>query len=149
MRDLVKSLNELCDSAEFQVSWYLKDLASGATADRRGRPVLTKPNWPLRIKDGADQDEPDARFIVSVARREEKGSDVNVAAHLLWDVLRGQQGKQPIEGALVISNDSDLKLPVDQARQLVPVGLINPSKNYTAGGLKAQPNVGGLIGGTR
>src|SRR5215471_7240501 len=36
MRDLVKSLNELCDSAEFQVSWYLKDLASGATADRRG-----------------------------------------------------------------------------------------------------------------
>jgi hypothetical protein len=29
------------------------------------------------------------RFIVSVARREEKGSDVNVAAHLLWDVLRG------------------------------------------------------------
>src|SRR5215472_10905224 len=36
MRDLVKSLNELGDSAEFQVSWYLKDLASGATADRRG-----------------------------------------------------------------------------------------------------------------
>src|SRR6266481_4794169 len=36
MRDLVKSLNELCDSAEFEVSWYLKDLASGATANRRG-----------------------------------------------------------------------------------------------------------------
>ena len=36
MRDLVKSLNELCDSAEFEASWYLKDLASGATADRRG-----------------------------------------------------------------------------------------------------------------
>src|SRR6478736_5247867 len=36
MRDLVKSLNELCDSAEFEVSWYLKDLASGARADRRG-----------------------------------------------------------------------------------------------------------------
>ena len=36
MRDLVKRLDELCDSAEFQVSWYLKDLASGATADRRG-----------------------------------------------------------------------------------------------------------------
>jgi hypothetical protein len=134
-----------------EYGYYVSRTAVGplATADRRGRPVLTKPNWPLRIKDGADQDEPDARFIVSVARREEKGSDVNVAAHLLWDVLRGQQGKQPIEGALVISNDSDLKLPVDQARQLVPVGLINPSKNYTAGGLKAQPNVGGLIGGTR
>src|SRR5256885_13356832 len=36
MRDVVKSLNELCDSAEFEVSWYLKDLASGATANRRG-----------------------------------------------------------------------------------------------------------------
>src|SRR3977135_64777 len=36
MRDLVKSLNELCDSAEFEVSWYLKDLATGATASRRG-----------------------------------------------------------------------------------------------------------------
>src|SRR3989442_14216677 len=36
MRDLLKSLNELSDSAEFQVSWYLKDLASGATANRRG-----------------------------------------------------------------------------------------------------------------
>jgi beta-lactamase class A len=36
MRDLVKRLDELCDSAEFQVSWYLKDLASGAPADRRG-----------------------------------------------------------------------------------------------------------------
>jgi beta-lactamase class A len=36
MRDLLKSLNELSESAEFQVSWYLKDLASGATANRRG-----------------------------------------------------------------------------------------------------------------
>jgi beta-lactamase class A len=36
MRDIVKSLNELCDSAEFEVSWYLKDLTSGANADRRG-----------------------------------------------------------------------------------------------------------------
>ena len=36
MRDLVKSLNELGDDAEFQVSWYLQDLSSGATANRRG-----------------------------------------------------------------------------------------------------------------
>ena len=36
MRDLVKRLNELSDSAEFEVSWYLRDLASGATANRRG-----------------------------------------------------------------------------------------------------------------
>src|SRR5437899_5635167 len=36
MRDLVKRLNELCDAADFQASWYLKDLATGATANRRG-----------------------------------------------------------------------------------------------------------------
>ena len=36
MRDLVKRLNELCDAAPFQSSWYLKDFATGASADRRG-----------------------------------------------------------------------------------------------------------------
>src|SRR5207247_5097002 len=36
MRDLVKRLNELCDAAPFQASWYLKDFATGASADRRG-----------------------------------------------------------------------------------------------------------------
>src|SRR5713101_5424095 len=36
MRDLVKRLNELCDAAPFQASWYLKDLATCASADRRG-----------------------------------------------------------------------------------------------------------------
>ena len=45
-----------------------------ATKDRRGRPVLTTPAWPVTIKDGAGQNAPDARFFVSVARREEKGS---------------------------------------------------------------------------
>ncbi len=36
MRDLVKRLNELCDAAPFQASWYLKDFATGGSADRRG-----------------------------------------------------------------------------------------------------------------
>src|SRR2546428_14049076 len=36
MRDLVKRLNELCDAVPFQASWYLKDLATGARADRLG-----------------------------------------------------------------------------------------------------------------
>src|SRR6266508_3204937 len=36
MRDLVKRLNELCDAAPFQASWYLKDFATGTSADRRG-----------------------------------------------------------------------------------------------------------------
>lgn len=76
-----------------------------ATPGKRNRPILTAPGGPVMVQNGAGQDDPDARFV-SVARREEKGSDVNVAAHLLWDVLKGQPGQQPVEGAVVISNDS-------------------------------------------
>jgi beta-lactamase class A len=36
MQDLVKRLNALCDAVPFQASWYLKDLAMGARADRLG-----------------------------------------------------------------------------------------------------------------
>ena len=36
MRELVQRLNELCDAVPFQTSWYLKDLATGACADRLG-----------------------------------------------------------------------------------------------------------------
>src|SRR5207342_816733 len=36
MRDLAKRLDELCDALPFQTSWYLKDLTTGATSDRRG-----------------------------------------------------------------------------------------------------------------
>ena len=36
MRDLAQRLNDLCDALPFQTSWYLKDLTTGATSDRRG-----------------------------------------------------------------------------------------------------------------
>jgi beta-lactamase class A len=36
MRDLVQRFNELCDALPFTSSWYLKDLATGARADRFG-----------------------------------------------------------------------------------------------------------------
>jgi beta-lactamase class A len=36
MQDLVKRLNDVCDARPFPTSWYLKDLATGATADRLG-----------------------------------------------------------------------------------------------------------------
>jgi beta-lactamase class A len=36
MRDLVQRLNELCDAAPFHTGWFLKDLATGACADRLG-----------------------------------------------------------------------------------------------------------------
>ena len=75
--------------------------------------------------------------MVSYANREEKGSDVNVAAHLLLDVLGSA-----VNGALVISNDSDLRFPVQQARLHVPVGVVNPSRNYLAGDLRGLASAG-------
>jgi beta-lactamase class A len=36
MREIVAKCNELCDALPFQTSWYLKDLVSGARADRFG-----------------------------------------------------------------------------------------------------------------
>jgi beta-lactamase class A len=36
MRDLVQRLNQLCDGMPFQTSWYLKDLMTGAAANRLG-----------------------------------------------------------------------------------------------------------------
>ena len=108
-----------------------------ATADRRGRPVISSANWPIMIRDAGGSDVPGATFMASVARREEKGSDVNVASHLLVDVLTGK-----VDAAVVVSNDSDLRMPVDVARQHVPVGLINPTKGYPAGSLSSDPAVG-------
>jgi len=108
-----------------------------AVKDPRGRPQLVGPAWPVMIQDGRGGPVNGAVFMVSYANREEKGSDVNVAAHLLLDVLGGT-----VEGALIISNDSDLRFPVEQARQHVPVGVINPSRNYLAGDLRGVPNAG-------
>src|SRR5881275_684081 len=36
MRDVVERLDALCDAVPFHASWYLKDLATGARADRLG-----------------------------------------------------------------------------------------------------------------
>ena len=75
--------------------------------------------------------------MVSVADREEKGSDVNVATHLLLDVFDPR-----VDAAVVISNDSDLALPITQARTRVPVGTVHPGTNYLAGALSGDPNDG-------
>ena len=59
-----------------------------------------------------------------------------------WPVMvqDGQGGN--VDGALVISNDSDLRFPVEQARQHVPVGVVNPSRNYLAGDLRGVATAG-------
>jgi uncharacterized LabA/DUF88 family protein len=60
---------------------------------------------------------------VQVIKTEEKGSDVNMAAHLLSDGYRGRY-----EAAVLVTNDSDLLEPVRMVRQELglPVGIISP-----------------------
>lgn len=108
-----------------------------ATRGSQGKPVITTANWPVMVKTAAGKNVSDAMFMVSYAHREEKGSDVNVASHLLVDVFT-----QQIDAAVVFSNDSDLRYPIQEARKLVPVGTVNPSKNHLAGDLRGNPSDG-------
>ncbi|WP_026425166.1 NYN domain-containing protein [Actinokineospora inagensis] len=107
-----------------------------ATATRRGKPVLVQPTWPIMIQT-AGVAQPAATFMASVGTWEEKGSDVNVASHLLVDILTNV-----VDAAVVISNDSDLRMPVHEAWQRVPVGIVNPGSGYTAGDLSRAPTSG-------
>lgn len=128
---------------ELAMGTYVSRVTTAPLATRRTdrprdlRPVVTHPAWPVMVQDGRGGDVPDAVFMASVARREEKGSDVNVASHLLIDLLSGA-----VDGAVVVSNDSDLEFPVAYARDRWPVGLVNPTRGYPAGRLNGDPGTG-------
>jgi hypothetical protein len=124
---------------EIEKGRYINKVISRPLAVRgpTGNPQLVRAGWPVTVQDANDQPVAGARFMVSVAHREEKGTDVNVASHLLLDLLYRR-----VTAAVVISNDSDLAFPVARARELVPVGLVNPSPNPTAGALRGNPNEG-------
>ena len=67
----------------------------------------------------------DPTRTVQVLQQEEKGSDVNLASHLLMDGFRGEY-----EVAIVVSNDSDLLEPIRMVRNELglKVGILNPYK---------------------
>lgn len=109
-----------------------------ATEDRSNRaPRIHTSDWPVMVRDSAGMPVPDAQFMVSYLHLEEKGSDVNLASHLLLDAITGA-----VDAAVVISNDSDLAFPVARARERIPVGLINPRPSGTAGALKGSKSDG-------
>lgn len=62
---------------------------------------------------------------VKVIKTEEKGSDVNLATHLLHDAHLNR-----FDIAVVISNDSDLLCPIQIVRTELgkPIGILNPHK---------------------
>ncbi len=67
---------------------------------------------------------------VEVHDTEEKGSDVNLATLLVHDGHRGEY-----EQAVVVSNDSDLRMPIQLVRDELglQVGLLNPHKRVAFG----------------
>ena len=75
--------------------------------------------------------------IHTVQVPEEKASDVNVASHLLIDLLTDK-----IDAAVLITNDSDLRLPAQNARGHLPLGTVNPRGTPTAQALRGRPNDG-------
>ena len=117
------------------VAWTRHGLL--ATADSRDRPVIARSGWPVQVRDRRGRPVRDAQFMVSYLSSQEKGSDVNVATHLIKDVL-----DERVDAAIVISNDAELRLPLQLARQSVPVGTVNPGKRPTAGDLRGQPDEG-------
>ena len=68
---------------------------------------------------------PDGGMFDEALITEEKGTDVALGAHLVWDAAHAE-----ITAALVLSNDSDLQVPIDMAMQLgVHVILANPHRH--------------------
>lgn len=60
--------------------------------------------------------------------REEKGSDVNLATHLLMDAVEND-----FELAVIVSNDSDLIWPIEVVRKRFgrQVGVLNPQSRFS------------------
>lgn len=65
--------------------------------------------------------------LAEVLKTEEKGSDVNIASHLVNDAHNGR-----FEVAVLITNDSDLLTPMKIVRRELhlPVGIINPYHRF-------------------
>lgn len=65
---------------------------------------------------------------VQVVKTEEKGSDVNLATHLLMDALDNK-----FDCAVIVSNDSDLKEPISLVRHRFgkTIGILNPQQRVS------------------
>ena len=67
--------------------------------------------------------EPGKQKYANVIKTEEKGSDVNLATHLLYDGFKGNY-----QSAVLITNDSDLLEPIRiiKSEMNTNVGILNP-----------------------
>ncbi len=100
---------------------YLEALRSNPKVEIIFGHFLTSNVWMVKASDeGKPMDEIKK---IQVIKTEEKGSDVNIATHLLID---GFQNKY--DTAVVVTNDSDLKLPIEMVKSVLKktVGVICP-----------------------
>ena len=67
----------------------------------------------------------DPAKIVEVLKTDEKGSDVNLATHLIYEAMRDE-----FDVAVVVSNDSDLAEPIRIVTREIhkKVGILSPAK---------------------
>lgn len=135
----IKALQAVGSVDHIEYGYYMATVKEAllATKNTKSKPVIATSQWPVMVRDSSSTPVPDAQFMVSYLHLEEKGSDVNVASHLLFDVLTNQ-----VNAAVVISNDSDLAYPLRVARDRVPVGLVHPGAGYRAGALTGKPTDG-------
>lgn len=113
---------------------YLNALSSEPKIKVHEGTFLAKDTWmPLSVPADArpqpyvwNRPEPE---VVKVVKTEEKGSDVNLASHLVRDAFIGS-----FDAAMILTNDSDLVEPVRIVRHEAgkPIGLMVPVKSPTA-----------------
>ncbi|AKK04681.1 NYN domain [Corynebacterium mustelae] len=131
-RDRQAMLDQLQFFNAIQHGGYVDDLVLGHYVSRvkyaplarfgaNKRPEIYHPEWPIMVQDTTGKYQNDAVYLVSYFHNEEKGSDVNVATHLMHDAYESR-----IDAAIIFSNDSDLSLPISFVRSKIPVGIVNP-----------------------
>lgn len=137
----LKALNAMGSVDHIEYGKYVKGVRSRPLAVKgpppRRLPIVVGARWPVMVHSSLGSPVPDAVFMVSTLHQEEKGTDVNVASHVLMDVSESK-----VDAVVVVSNDSDLKLPIHIARLRVPVGHVNPRGDRFAGDLTGTPTEG-------
>jgi len=100
---------------------YIQAIESGGRVTTQRGHFLSHPKWRPRKSPCAQCGEKYTEVVIT----EEKGTDVNLATHLVYDACTGA-----FDVAAVLSNDSDLATPIEVARQQCGkiVGVINPHK---------------------
>lgn len=109
---------------------YLRALEHRGVAIHHGAFQLKQPSRPL-VRDPSVFE----RFHDT----EEKGSDVNLASRLLVDGFQSAY-----DGALIVSNDGDLKMPGELVRRLFrcPLGVLNPQLDKGRSMALSPPSIG-------